>query len=175
MAVVWNHQKEKKFRSSLSIIIVMSLKFERASQVAQTVKDLPAMWETWVWSLNQEDILEKGMATHSSSLAWRIPWTEEPGRLQSIGLQKRHRVFEQLTFSLFKIQSHKDYKKSLADNDTCHLLDRLPKSQGKRTADSLIQQLLAKHLLSACHWRTCLVVQWHSQCKRPGFDPWLGN
>ena len=90
-------------------------------------------------------------------------------------IAKRHRAFEQLTFSLFKIQSHKDYKKSLADNDICHLLDRLPKSQGKRTADSLIQQLLAKHLLSACHWRTCLVVQWHSQCKRPGFDPWLGN
>ena len=51
--------------------------------VAQTVKNLPAMWETWVQSLGQEDSLEKGMATHSSVLAWRIPWTEEPGRLQS--------------------------------------------------------------------------------------------
>ena len=49
--------------------------------VAQMLKNLPAMWETRVQSLGQEDSLEKGMATHSSSLAWRIPWTEEPGRL----------------------------------------------------------------------------------------------
>ena len=47
----------------------------------QMVKDLPAMQETWVQSLGGEDALEKGMATHSSILAWRIPWTEEPGRL----------------------------------------------------------------------------------------------
>ena len=45
------------------------------------VKNLPAMWETWDWSLGQEDALEKGMASHSSILAWEIPWTEEPGRL----------------------------------------------------------------------------------------------
>ena len=55
--------------------------------VAQIVKNLPAMWEAWVQFLGQEDPLEKGMATHSSILAWRIPWTEEPGRLQSMGLQ----------------------------------------------------------------------------------------
>ena len=53
----------------------------RASQVAQTVKNLPAKREAWVGSLVWEDPLEKGMATHSSILAWRIPWTEEPGRL----------------------------------------------------------------------------------------------
>ena len=59
--------------------------------VAQMLKNLPAMWETRVQSLGQEDSLEKGMATHSSSLAWRIPWTEEPGKLQSMGLQRvRH-------------------------------------------------------------------------------------
>ena len=55
------------------------------------VKNLPAMQETLVQSLSREDPLEKGMATHSSILAWRISWTEEPGRLQSMGLQKvRH-------------------------------------------------------------------------------------
>ena len=48
-------------------------------------KELPAMQDTWVRSLGQEDPLKKGMATHSSILAWRIPWTEEPGRLQSVG------------------------------------------------------------------------------------------
>ena len=53
--------------------------------MAQTVKSQPAMWETQVQSLDQEDPLEKGMATHSSILAWRILWTEEPGGLQSMG------------------------------------------------------------------------------------------
>ena len=58
-----------------------------ASLVAQTVRNPPAVRETWVWSLGWEDPLEEGTATHSSILAWRIPWTEEPGRLQSMGLQ----------------------------------------------------------------------------------------
>jgi len=56
--------------------------------VAQTVMRLPTMWETWVQSLGQEDLLEKEMATHSSILAWKIPWTEEPGGLQSMGSQR---------------------------------------------------------------------------------------
>ena len=57
--------------------------------MAQTVKHLPAMWGTWVQSLGQEDPLEKEMAAHSSIAAWKIPWTEEPCRLQSMG---SHRV-----------------------------------------------------------------------------------
>ena len=57
-----------------------------ASLVAQTVKHLPAMQETCVQYLGQEDPLEKEMATHSSTLAWRIPWSEEPSGLQSMGL-----------------------------------------------------------------------------------------
>ena len=52
------------------------------------VKRLPAMWETWVPPLGWEDLLEKEMATHSNTLAWRIPRTEEPGRLQSMGSQR---------------------------------------------------------------------------------------
>ena len=60
-----------------------------ASLVAQTVKCLPAMWETWVRALGGEDPLEKEMASHSSTLAWKIPWTEEPGRLQSVRSQSR--------------------------------------------------------------------------------------
>ena len=54
------------------------------SLVAQTVKHLPTMRETWVQSLGREDLLEKEIAIHSSILAWKIPWTEEPGRLQSM-------------------------------------------------------------------------------------------
>ena len=65
--------------------------YVEASLVAQTVKNLSAMQETRVRSLGQEDPLEKGMVIHSSILAWRIPWTEEPGRLQSMGsLRVRH-------------------------------------------------------------------------------------
>ena len=60
----------------------------RAFLVAQTVKNLPAMQETWVQSLDREDPLEKEMATHFTILAWEIPWIEEPGRLQSMGSQR---------------------------------------------------------------------------------------
>ena len=58
------------------------------SLVAQMVRSLPAIQETWVQSLGREDPPEKGMATHSSIPAWRIPWTEEPGELQSMGLER---------------------------------------------------------------------------------------
>ena len=61
----------------------------KTSLVAQMVKKLPAIQETWVRSLGQEDPLDKGMATHSSILACRIPWTEEPGSLQSMGSQSQ--------------------------------------------------------------------------------------
>ena len=60
----------------------------RTSLVAQTVKRLSTVWETWVRALGREDPLEKEMATHSSTIAWKIPWTEEPGRLQSMGSQR---------------------------------------------------------------------------------------
>ena len=62
------------------------------SLIAQTVKNLPAMQETPVRFLGREDPLEEGMATHSSIFAWRIPWTEEPGGLQSMGLQSQTRL-----------------------------------------------------------------------------------
>ena len=58
------------------------------SLVAQSVKSLPAVQETWVPSLSWEDPLQKGIAMHSSVLAWKIPWTEEPGELQSTGSQR---------------------------------------------------------------------------------------
>ena len=60
----------------------------KSSLVAQRLKHLPSMRETWVRSLGQEDPLEKEMATHSNILAWRIPWIEEPGGLQSMGSQR---------------------------------------------------------------------------------------
>ena len=100
---------------------VMSLPFNmlfRASSMAQLVKNLPEMQETQVWSLGGEDPLEKEMATHSSILAWKIPWTEELGRLLSIRLHKvRHnwsdlvcmhtlRVYESCSVVSDSFQSH---------------------------------------------------------------------
>ena len=70
-----------------SPIVTLSIP-EYGFPVVQLVKNLPAMWETWVRSLGWEDPLEKGMATHSSTLARQIPWMEEPGRLQSMGSQR---------------------------------------------------------------------------------------
>ena len=70
---------------SLHLFFSVGFRVLGASLVAQRLKRLPAMKETWVRSLGQEDPLEKEMATHSSILAWRIPWTEEPGGLQSSG------------------------------------------------------------------------------------------
>ena len=69
------------------------------------VKNLPATWETWVQSLDGEDPLEKEMATHSSIIAWRLPWTEEPGRLQSMDLIDRlthtfNAIMRALTYDL---------------------------------------------------------------------------
>ena len=84
-------RKTASTSSSLAIPFALCYVIPRASLVAQRVKHLPAMRETWVRSLGQEDPLEKEMATHSSTLAWKIPWTEKPGRLQSMGLQRvRH-------------------------------------------------------------------------------------
>ena len=69
--MVW--QKKKKVYNSLKVICFFIMKW--VSLVSQMVKNLPAMWETWVWSLGWEDPLEKGKATHSSILAWKIPWS----------------------------------------------------------------------------------------------------
>ena len=75
--------------SKIKIDIINGLLW--ASLVTQAVKNVPTMQETWVQSLGWKDPLEKGTATHPSILAWRIPWTEEPGELQSMGSQRvRH-------------------------------------------------------------------------------------
>ena len=75
----------------MSIYFRLSIMHVTILEVAQMVKNPPTIWETWVLSLGWEDPLEEGMATHSSILAWRIPWTEETDRLQSIGSQRvRH-------------------------------------------------------------------------------------
>ena len=84
----WGH-KESDMTEQLTLSLSNT---NWASLVTQVLKSLPAVPETWVPSLGQEDPLEKGMATHSNILAWRIPWTEEPGGLQSTGLQSQTRL-----------------------------------------------------------------------------------
>ena len=74
------------------------LQYPWASLVAQLVKNSPAVWETWVWSLGLEDPLENRRATHSIIFAWKIPWTEEPSRLQSTGLQRVRHDWATFTF-----------------------------------------------------------------------------
>ena len=82
----WNEWETDKYRILMHIYGI-----EGASLVTRVRKNLPAMQEIWVWSLDQEDPLEKGTAIHSSILAWRIPWTEAASRLQSMGWQRiRH-------------------------------------------------------------------------------------
>ena len=72
--------------------------------MAQTERRLSTMWETWVRSLGQEDPLEKEMATHTSTIAWKIPWTEEPGRLQFMGSQSQTRLSD-FTFTFTDLGS----------------------------------------------------------------------
>ena len=72
----------------LLLYFVLACRDLRASQMVLVVKNLPTNEETWVQSLGRKDLLEKGMTTHPSILAWRIPWTEEPGGLESIGLKR---------------------------------------------------------------------------------------
>ena len=100
---IWLRSLSQDYEGIHSLIqqIFSSAFYEHgAFLVAQTVKHLPAMQETWVWSLGQEDPLEKEMATHCSTVAWKIPWTEDPGRLQSMGSQRvRHNWATSLHFT----------------------------------------------------------------------------
>ena len=90
--------------------------------VAQSVKNLPAVQETLVWSLGWEDPLEKEMATHSSTLAWKIPWMEEPDRLQSMGSQSRTRLSDFTSKVCFILCDFYHNKKNFfkTTNAICH-------------------------------------------------------
>ena len=92
-----------------------------ASLVVQLVKNLPAMWETWVWSQGWEDPLEKETATHSSTLTWRIPWTEEQDRLQSMESQRvGHDCATNFHFSQLLLQVSEDKEGEELPEETHH-------------------------------------------------------
>ena len=88
----------------------------KTSLVTQTVKHLSTMWETRVWSLGWEDPLEKEKANHSSTIAWKIPWTEEPGRLQSMGSQRVRHDWAILLYITFPCDS-------AGEESTCNVGD----------------------------------------------------
>ena len=96
----------------------------RASLLAQMVKNLPAIQETWVQSPGAEDALEKEMATHSSILAWRIPWTEEPGRLQSMGSQRGGHSWATTTLSPSNVMNSVELNFGLHHNSSSLHLPR---------------------------------------------------
>ena len=110
-------------RSSMSWYGLIHSSLHDSSLVAQMVKHLPTMWKTQVRSLGWEDPLEKEMATHSSILSWRIPWTEEPGKLQSMESQRvRHDWVTSLSFFLsFFTGFWPSSTRVTQDNDSCSL------------------------------------------------------
>ena len=116
--VKWHHSDSISRTKNGTSYIHMTSCFNRASLVAQMVKHLPAMWETRVQSLGWEDPLEKEMATHSSTLAWKIPWTEEPGRLHSMGSQ---RVGHDWVFNNNNNSSSKNFSEKRQGRKTCKL------------------------------------------------------
>ena len=81
-------KRSNKEQASKTLLKQLKTRLRVLSLLTPTVKNMPKMQETWVRYLCQENPLEKGMATHSSMLAWRIPWTEDPGGLRSMGLQR---------------------------------------------------------------------------------------
>ena len=106
------------------------------SLIAQTVKRLPTVWETQVQSLSQEDPLEKEMAPHSSTLAWKIPWMEEPGRLQSMG-HKKSDTTERLHFLVvqwltLRASSARDVGSVPGQGTRCHRAGPKSKKQTKK-------------------------------------------
>ena len=126
-------ERQGKVSKWLSIWTELSL-------VAQTVKRLPSIRETWVQSLGQEDPLEKEMATHSSILSWRIQWTEEPGRLQSMGSQRvGHDWATSLPFTLrtVKIFTHEGRENCIPDRNIIIIINKemiFPKNSSEEAA-----------------------------------------
>ena len=108
-------------------------------------KNLPAIWKTCIWSLGWEDPLEKGMVTHSSVLAWRIPWTEEPSWLQSVGLQRVGHNWATFTHSGNNFGKVTDFiflgSKVTADGDCSHEIKRclLLGSKAMTSLDSILK------------------------------------
>ena len=128
----------------------------RSSLVAQMVKRLPTIQETWVGSLGREDLLEQEMATHSSILAWKIPWTEEPGRLQSTGSQRVGHDWATSLLVLFKKfninKSRRNFKYYLTKANICVFFN--------------VALTCVKRFESSSREQCFLKTSWRGQCFR---------
>ena len=131
------------------LLLVLFLDIYWASLVAQMVKNPPAMQETWVQSLGWEDPLEKEMATHSSILAWRIPWAEEPGGLQSKGSQRVGHNWVTFTFTYPSGSEGKESACSAGDPGSIPGLERSP---GERNGKPL-QYSCLKNFVDRGAWQ----------------------
>ena len=149
---------------------------KQTSLVAQTVKNLPAMQETWVHFLGWENPLEQEMATHSSILAWRIPWTEEPGRLQSIGQQivkTRLSDFRTHIHTIRKIEMRErltSYKRATRGNLVNTILFcilTLVENMWTYTYDKITQNQYT-HTQGQRKPRKSEIGQWILKCQYPG-------
>ena len=147
---------------------------EGASLIAQSVKNLPTMQDTRVWFLGREDPLEKEMVTDSSILAWRIPWTEEPGRLQSTESQEldltqrlNYHHCQEIGILLF---SFEDENRGLEGSG--HLGDRW-QGTPEQQAEYGTHLLLINTRLELSWWLSGKETA--CQCRRHGFDPWVGK
>ena len=128
------------------------------SLVPQTVKNPAAVWETWVQSLNWEDPLEKRMATYSSIFAWRIPWTEEPGKLQSMG-HKRLDIPQWLSYSYANMLIHYKVlpnwlngKKSTCQAGDTDSIPELERSPGEENVNTLLYSCLGNSMNWGAWW-----------------------
>ena len=142
------------------------------------VKHLPTVWETWVWSLCWEDALEKEMAPHSSTLAWKIPRTEEPGRLQSMGSQRVGRDWvTSLSLSFFKHLGHtllcsyyQTHLYSRLDSRTWILTQKPKSSRSLETSQMQISifvyifKYFLLQIIEHCSLHLGLIFQKHREC-----------
>ena len=131
------------------------------SLVAQMVKNLPVMQETWVWSLGWEDPLEKGLATHSSILAWRIPWKEKPGGLQSMVSQRIGYDWASNTFTFFPLKGSYQPKKKKKINykrQMCEV-DMLISFMQESFTNVYIQQIITMYISNSSQFYLSILPQ----------------
>ena len=172
-----DHRKAKEFQKNITSASWIRRKplTVWTSLVAQTVKHLPTRQETWVWSLGWEDPLEKETTTHSSTLAWKIPRTEDPGRLLSMGLQRVGHDFT-FTFTLTvwittncgKFLKRWEYQTTLPVSwETCI---QVKKQQLESSVEQTTGLKLGKSYKEAvcCH-QDCLTFAQTTSCKKPGW------
>ena len=147
--------------------------FHGTSLVAQMAKSLPTMWETWVQPLGWENLLEKKMTTHSNILAWKIPWTEEPGRLQSMGSKRvGHKWVTSLSLCFYSLAFVYSAAINIGVNVSLSILVSLVCMPSSGTAEYYSRSItrFLRNLHTVLH-SGCISLLSYQQCKRIPFSP----